>query len=415
MTDQAAPPPAGTLPLAGIRILDLSAYIAGPYGCSLLADMGADIIKIESPDGDNLRKYPSTLEGESRAFLGVNRGKRGLCLDLKKPAGHEILLRLVAQADVLVHNFRPAVPPRLKIDFDTLHAVNPRLIYCSLTGYGQTGPLADKAGYDQVLQARTGICASQGTPERPEIVYGSAVDYYAASMLASGVSAALYQREKTGKGQHVTLSLLSSALAMQSARLVMAENEPRDISRDMRSGGITGIHPTREGHLYISANTPHFWRALCERIGDPALADDPRYDTVRKRAAAAGEIVPRVRQALLARSALEWETLFGTTVPCAAVRAVEDLFDDPQVQHLGYIVEQAHPRVGRYKGVARMIHFDGPAAQAPPRVAPELGADTITLLRELGYEPAHIETILADQAAYDPHAPRAADDPAPVA
>lgn len=415
MTDRAAPNDQGNLPLDGIRILDLSAYIAGPYGCSLLADMGADIIKVESPDGDNLRKYPSTLEGESRAFLGVNRGKRGLCLDLKQQAGYDIFLRLVAQADVLVHNFRPSVPGRLKIDFDRLHAVNPRLIYCSLTGYGQTGPMADKAGYDQVLQAMTGICASQGSREQPEIVYGSAVDYYAASMLAGSVAAALYQRERTGLGQHVTLSLLSSALAMQSARLVMAEDEPRDINRDMRSGGITGIHPTREGHLYLSANTPHFWRALCERIGDAELADDPRYDTVRKRAAAAADIVPRIRQALMARSAREWEAHFGTAVPCAAVCAVEDMFDDTQVLHHGYVIEQEHPRVGRYKGVARLVHFNGKAPQSPPRTAPALGEDTITLLRELGYAPAQIETILADQAAYDPSAPQPPDTRTPAA
>ena len=154
------PDPAGAArgPLHGIRVLDLSAYIAGPYACTLLADQGADVLKIEPPGGDNLRQYPSTLPTESRAFLGVNRSKRGMVLDLKDPADHAVLLRLVRDADVLVHNFRPSVPRRLGIDFDQLGAINPRLIYCAVTGYGETGPMRDKAGYDQVLQTMTGMC-----------------------------------------------------------------------------------------------------------------------------------------------------------------------------------------------------------------------------------------------------------------
>jgi len=142
---------------AGIRVLDLSAYIAAPYGCTLLADQGADVIKIEPPAGDNLRKYPSTLPAEGRAFLGVNRGKRGIVLDLKLPRGREVLRRLLRDADVLVHNFRPGVPERLGIDYTTLNALNPRIICCAVTGYGESGPLRDKAGYDQVLQSMTGI------------------------------------------------------------------------------------------------------------------------------------------------------------------------------------------------------------------------------------------------------------------
>jgi formyl-CoA transferase len=163
--------------LGGIRVLDLSAYIAGPYGCSLLADLGAEVIKVEPPSGDTLRQYPSTLEPESRAFLGTNRSKLGIGLDLKQPQGQEALLRLVESADVLVHNFRSSVPARLGIEYEKLRAINPRLIYCALTGYGESGPLKDRAGYDQVLQSVTGICTFQGTPGHAEIVYGSIVDY----------------------------------------------------------------------------------------------------------------------------------------------------------------------------------------------------------------------------------------------
>jgi formyl-CoA transferase len=381
MTDSSASARTGQPgPLSGVRVLDLSAYIAGPYGCSLLADQGAEVIKVESPDGDNLRKYPSTLERESRAFLGVNRSKLGIVLDLKDPKDLAALLALVKTADVLVHNFRPRVPARLGIGYEQLKAINPRLIYCAVTGYGETGPLKDKAGYDQVLQTMTGMCALQGKRgQAPEILYGSVVDYYAAALVASGVASALYERERSGAGQFVGVSLLRSALTMQSARMVWAEGEPKDLSRDMRSGGITGIHPTREGHIYISANTPHFWKALCAKVGIPELAANERYDTVRKRAQHQAEIVPKLHTALQARSALEWEALFGDEVPCAAARTVEDMFDDPQVLAEDMVTRFEHPVVGEYRGFKHPIKFDrtpGPE----PFAAPTLGQHTRAVL-----------------------------------
>jgi crotonobetainyl-CoA:carnitine CoA-transferase CaiB-like acyl-CoA transferase len=367
-------------PLSGLRVLDLSAYIAGPYGCSLLADQGAEVIKIEPPIGDNLRKYPSTLEHESRAFLGVNRSKLGVMLDLKKPDDHAALMDLVRGADVLVHNFRPSVPARLGIAYEQLKKINPRLIYCGVTGYGETGPLKEKAGYDQVLQTMTGMCALQGKQgQPPEIIYGSVVDYYASALVAAGVASALYEREKSGEGQFVGVSLLRTALTMQSARMVWTEGEPREVWRDMRSGGITGIHPTKEGYLYISANTPHFWRALCDKVGLAELADNERYDTVRKRAQHFEEIVPRLHAALAARSALEWEEHFGEEVPCAAARTVEDMFDHPQVLAEDMVTTIEHPTLGSYRGFTRPIKFDrtpGP----DPFAAPSLGQHNALVL-----------------------------------
>lgn len=359
-----------TGPLSGVKVLDLSAYIAGPYGCTLLADQGAQVIKIEPPDGDNLRKYPSTLAVESRAFMGVNRSKIGIVLDLKTADGLAALLRLVREADVLVHNFRPSVPKRLGIDFDRLTLINPRLIYCAVTGYGERGPMKDKAGYDQVLQTMTGMCTLQGKRGgAPEITYGSVVDYYAAALLAAGVSSALYERERSGRGQFVGVSLLRSALTMQSARMIWAEGESLDIGRDMRSGGVTGIHPAREGYIYISANTPRFWKALCEKTGLDALAGNERYDSVRKRAEHANEIVPLLHEALAAHTAMEWEALFGDEVPCAAARRIEDMFDHPQVLAEDIVASIEHPAVGRYRGVTRPIAFGrtpGPAPFAAP-------------------------------------------------
>lgn len=382
-------------PLSGVRVLDLSAYIAGPYGCSLLADQGAEVVKIEPPAGDNLRKYPSTLQSESRAFLGVNRSKLGIVLDLKQPDGLATLKRLVAQADVLVHNFRPGVPERLGIGYAQLGELNPRLVYCAVTGYGENGPLKDKAGYDQVLQTMTGMCALQGkSGGPPEILYGSVVDYYAAALLAGGVSSALFERERSGKGQYVGISLLRSALAMQSARMIWADDEPREVGRDMRSGGITGLHPTRDGFLYISANTPHFWQALCHKTGLDELAADERFDTVRKRAQHVDEIVPKLHAALQAKTALEWEALFGDEVPCSAARTIEDMFDHPQVAAEDMVAHFEHPAVGGYRGLKRSIRF-GRTPGPEPFAAPAMSQDADEILAQSGLSADEIAELRA--------------------
>jgi formyl-CoA transferase len=388
-------------PLSGVTVLDLSGYVAGPYGCALLGDLGALVIKIEPPEGDNLRNYPSTLPGESRAFLGVNRNKRGIGLDLKHPDGVGVLRRMVERADVLVHNFRPSVPARLGVDYDQMDTVNPRLIYCALTGYGDTGPLKERAGYDQVLQTMTGICVEQGKPGDPEIVYGSAVDFYSASMLAFAVSSALFERSRTGRGQYVSVSLLRSALTMQAIRLVWADGEGRDVARDVRSGGITGLHPTKHGSLYLSANTPHFWKALCELTGLTELASDPRFDTVRKRAEHAAVLVPRLRAALQARTAVEWEALLGERVPCAAARPVEDMFDHPQVAAEGILASFEHPGVGRYRGMAHPVRF-GAGPPPAPFAAPQLGQHSREILAGLGYSDEEIERLCGAGAVVGP-------------
>jgi crotonobetainyl-CoA:carnitine CoA-transferase CaiB-like acyl-CoA transferase len=289
------------------------------------------------------------------------------------------------------------VPRRLGIDYEALRAVNPRLIYCAMTGYGETGPLKDKAGYDQVLQTMTGMCTMQGkSPDAPEILYGSIVDYYAASMVAYGVAAALFQRGVSGEGQYVGVSLLRSALTLQSARMIWAEGEPREVGRDMRSGGITGIHPTREGSLYISANTPHFWNDLCELTGLTALAQDPRYDTVRKRAEHAAELVPRLRAALAARSALEWEAIFGERVPCAAARTVEDMFDHPQIAAEGIVDTYEHPVVGRFRGIRDPIRFSSSVAEKQ-RAAPTFGQHSAEVLEGAGFSAGEIARLEKDR------------------
>ena len=393
MTDQQRSTAEPKGPLSGIKVLDMSAYLAGPYGCTLLADLGAEVVKVEPPAGDLVRQFPSSLEGDSRLFLGVNRGKLGIVLDLKKPEALAALDRLVAETDVFVHNFRPSVPARLGIDYDRLKQKNPRLIYCALTGFGETGPLKDNAGFDQVLQCMTGMAVFQGGgPDSPEVVLGSAVDYYSSALLAYGVASALYHRERTGEGQYVGASLLRSALTMQSSRFTWTEGEGREAERDLRSGGLTGIHPTKQGHIYLSMHSNNFWEAMCELVGLPELGKDPRYDHVKKRAAQAPELIPTLRAALQKHTAFEWEKIFGNRVPCAAVRQIEDMFDHPQVLAEDILAKVSHPVVGSYRGLNKPLKF-GTTPGPRPTAAPTLGQHTAEVLRRTGYSDEEIERL----------------------
>jgi crotonobetainyl-CoA:carnitine CoA-transferase CaiB-like acyl-CoA transferase len=380
-------------PLTGVTVLDLCSYLAGPYGCTLLADLGATVIKIEPPQGDQLRQFPSSLPGESRFFLGTNRGKLGLCLDLKQKEGLAALHRMVEQADVLVENFRPSVPARLGIDYPRLKKLNPRLVYAGLTGYGDKGPLADKGGFDQVLQCLSGIAVFQGkSKDEPQLVLGSVLDYFTSALLAYGVAAALFNRERTGQGQYMSLSLLRSALTIQAGRFVWADNEGRDAVRDSGAGGLTGIHPTKEGPLYVSVHSNHFFAAFCELIGLPELAADPRYGTMSKRAAEAPTLVPQVRAALAVKTALEWEEIFGERVPCAAVRPIEDMFDHPQVLSENLVTAIDHPTIGRYRTMTKPIAFadtPGPA----PTTAPLQGQHSDEVLARFGFAASEITAL----------------------
>jgi crotonobetainyl-CoA:carnitine CoA-transferase CaiB-like acyl-CoA transferase len=377
-------------PLDGIKVLDLCSYLAGPYGCTLLADFGADVIKIESPQGDMLRQFPSSLEGESRFFLGTNRGKRALALDLKQKEGLAVLHRMVAGADVLVENFRPDVPARLGIEYPRLRAINPRLIYAGLTGYGDSGPLSKKGGFDQVLQCLSGMAVFQGGGiDRPQLVLGSVLDYFTSTLLAYGVTAALFQRERSRSGQYLSLSLLRSALAIQAGRFVWAENEGRDVARDSGTGGLTGIHPTKRGALYVSLHSNHFFAAFCELIGRRELASDPRCTTMRIRAEHGAELLLEVRAVLAERTALEWEEIFGEHVPCAAVRPIEDMFDHKQVLAEELVTTLDHPVVGRYRTMTKPIKFSDTPGPAPT-ASPTFGQHSDEILSAHGYSAAEI-------------------------
>jgi len=256
-----------------------------------------------------------------------------------------------------------------------------------------TGPLSDKGGFDQVLQCLSGMAVFQGGGAgAPQLVLGSVLDYFTSALLAYGVAAALFQRERSGLGQYLSLSLLRSALTIQAGRFVWAESEGRDAARDSGTGGLTGIHPTKSGALYISVHSNHFFAALCELIGRLELASDPRCVTMRSRAAHAAELVPEVRAALAARTALEWEEMFGERVPCAAVRPIEDMFDHPQVLSEDLVTTLDHPVIGRYRSMTKPIKFSDTPGPAPT-ASPTFGQHSDEVLAANGYSAAEIASL----------------------
>jgi crotonobetainyl-CoA:carnitine CoA-transferase CaiB-like acyl-CoA transferase len=385
--------------LDGAVVLDLTSYLAGPYGCALLGDHGADVIKVEAPDGDMMRRYPSTLKGENRAVLGANRNKRSIRLDLKSDAGRAAFRRMVADADVVVHNFRPGVPESLGIGYEALRAVRADLVYCSLTGYGAgDGPMRNHPGYDQMLQCFTGMALAQGlTVGAPQILRGSIVDFYASALLAQGVLAALLHRYRTGEGQHVEVSLLRSALALQAGRFVWADSEARDVQREPDSSQASGAVETKEGYLYFQAGTAKFWTALCDTVGLPELGRDPRYDTLVKRARHGATLMPLIRQALLARTAVEWEQEMLGRVPVVALRDIGEMFEHPQVLAEDLVTEYDHPEVGRYRTLTTAVKMG--AGDAATTRAPLAGEHTDEVLGRFGFGADEIEELRRARAA----------------
>jgi crotonobetainyl-CoA:carnitine CoA-transferase CaiB-like acyl-CoA transferase len=374
-------------PLQGLRILDCSAIIAGPIATAFLATYGADIIKVEPLEGDALRSYPSTLPGLSRYFLGINRGKRSLAIDLKRPDGLAVVRRLARGADVFVESFRPGVAARLGLDEPTLRADSRRLIYCFVSAFGQTGPLAERPGLDPVVQSYGGLAWEQGAADgtTPELVRGSLVDYYTGSLAVSGILLALIDRGRTGTGQRLETSLLDGVLAMQAGRAFWAEAaEPPDAVQDLLGDRVSRIYPTRDGHLYLYVELPKFWTGLCRTLGLDVWLDDPRLQTMVGRHAHKGELVQAITERLSARPATEWEARFAEAdVPCTRVRSVPEMLVDPQALLNGTLATVQHATLGpvRVLGVPVRLTATPGAPASPP---PALGEHTDAILAEAG-------------------------------
>jgi crotonobetainyl-CoA:carnitine CoA-transferase CaiB-like acyl-CoA transferase len=378
--------------LDGVRVVDLTRYVAGPFCTLTLSDAGADVVKIEPPGGDDIRQFPSTLDGGSRLFLGLNRGKRSIGIDLKKSEGREIARRLAGEADVFVEGNRPGASERLGLGHEALLAANPRLVYVSVSAYGQKGPLSGQRGLDPILQSYAGIPTEQADGGTPELVQGHFLDYFTGSLAASAVLMALFERGRTGRGQYIDASLLGSAGALQRGRLVWApEREPLENVHDLLSSRISRIYEAAAGYIYVYMDVDSFWGQGCDVLGLESLKEDPRFTTFRERHAAREEIVAEVQKVVRTASAEEWVKRFQKAgVPCAKVRRPADLLEDEQMRAMGFLTEVAHPELGPLRMMGAPFRMEAPPARegvAPPL----LGEHTDEVLAEAGYSDEEIE------------------------
>ena len=386
--------------LDGVRVLDLSRYIFGPFCTQMLADMGADVIKIEPREtGDPARQAGSVrVHGDSASFLARNRNKRSLTVDLRQPDGQEIIRRLTTCSDVLIHNFRPGVMARLGLDAVRLRPLNPSLIYCSLSGYGQDGPLATRPGQDLLLQGMSGIISTTGWEGGPPVAVGTYLaDVTGALTAAYGVVTALQARSRYGIGQEVEVSLLDAMIALQSMEATVFLNSgalpPRSGSGHWMISQPYGVFPTRDNWLVLNAHSDEWWRRLCSVPEFADLADDTRFASREARRAHGEALVAVLEKILSARNRDDWLTYLSTyDVLCAPVYDYAELFADPQVHHNSMVAEQRHPEGGAIKVVGLPVNLSAtPGEVGPP--APPLGAHTDDILQSLGYDDADIQRL----------------------
>ncbi len=384
--------------LDGIRVLDMTHYVAGPFCTLMMGDAGADVVKLEPPEGDRVRNFPSSFAGESRLFLGLNRSKRSLALNLRAARGREIARKLASDADVFVEGYRPGAVERLGLGADALMRENPRLIYLSVSAYGQRGPLRERRGIDPIIQTTAGIPAEQGAGGPPRLVQGSFVDYITGALALGAVLMALYARERTGEGQRIDASLLGGAAAAQFGRLIWApDSEPLSRVEDALSDRISRIYEVADGHIYLYLDVDGFWEKSCEVLGLPELLENAAWQAFRGRHRARDAIIPRVQKVLLGASAEEWVRKFeGVGVPCARVRKPADLFEDEQMKAMGYLAQAEHPEYGvlRMAGVPVQLDKTPSSVRRPP---PRLGQHTDEVLGEMGLPPREISALRAEE------------------
>ena len=387
-------------PLAGIRILDLTSVLSGPAAMSTLADQGADVVKIETPTGDIMRGRGTVPGGGSTngitpGFLSCNRGKRSMVLDLKQAPAREVLWKLIATADVLAQNFRPGAVERLGFAADEVMARNPRLIYLSISGVGETGPYAGKRVYDPVVQALSGLADIQADPVsgRPRMVRTLIADKTTAIYAAQAVTSALFARERTGRGQHVRVSMLDTMVSYLWPEGMAPFSVVADDVTESRATPHDMIFPTADGFITVGAVSDREWHALCEALDRPEWVSDPRFATGAARSANRQERLQEVELAMGRRKTAQIiETLTAADVPCAPVLTRRQMIDDPQVRANGLVVEVQQPGLGAMRQARPAARFSDTPAQSP-RTAPGLGEHTVELLADLGLSDADIRQL----------------------
>jgi crotonobetainyl-CoA:carnitine CoA-transferase CaiB-like acyl-CoA transferase len=391
-------------PLNGVRVLDLTGVVSGPFATMFLADQGADVIKIEPIGGDITRRSRASIDknGEfSALFISSNRGKRSLSIDVKSEAGREVLAKLVAQADVLVQNFRPGTMERLGLGADELRQRHPRLIYVSISGVGETGPYVKKRVYDPIIQGLSGFADIQSQPvtNRPQMIRTIVCDKTTAVMTAQAVAAALYAREKTGKGDHIKVAMLDVMISylwpegMSQYTVVGAEaaaGDPND-RPDL-------VFKTTDGYITAGTISDSEWQGFCKATRDPELANDPRFATPGARSVNATARINKMQEYIAQHSTAEWlERLDAADVPCAPILRRGEIIHNEQVVARGIITEFDQPTVGRVRQPKPAARFElNESAIGGP--APRIGEHSREVLAQLGYDERSIDKMVSDKA-----------------